>query len=46
MIPAENYSNKLIMYVLDILKSEEFKKLVTSVGGYDISRMGATNFYK
>ena len=44
VIPIENYNNELLKPLLEILRSQEFKKIISNVGGYDISETGTTTF--
>jgi molybdate-binding protein/DNA-binding transcriptional regulator YhcF (GntR family) len=44
VIPMENYRSKLLSPLLDIIRSEDFKKVVDNVGGYDTSQTGTTTF--
>ena len=46
VIPAKKYSDKLLKPLLKIIASEEFRKVVTEVGGYDTSQTGDTTFYR
>ena len=46
VIPIVIYRSKLLSPLLEIITSEDFRKVVTNVGGYDASQMGATTFYK
>lgn len=46
VIPMENYQSKLLAPLLDIIRSDDFKKVVDNVGGYDTSQMGTTTFLK
>lgn len=41
VMPVENYRSKLFEPLLAIVKSEEFKKVVDNVGGYDTAQTGA-----
>jgi molybdate-binding protein/DNA-binding transcriptional regulator YhcF (GntR family) len=44
VIPMENYRNERLKPMLEIIGSDEFKKIVDGVGGYDTSQTGATTF--
>jgi len=46
VIPLANYRSKLFAPLLEIISSDDFKKVVANVGGYDTSQTGATTFYK
>ncbi len=46
VIPINNYNNPLFAPLLEIIKSEEFKKIVNEMGGYDTSQAGETVFIK
>jgi len=46
VIPAANYHNAQLEPLLRIVTDDEFKKVIDNVGGYDISQIGSTNFYK
>ena len=46
VIPMENYGSKLLAPLLKIVTGEDFRKVVTNIGGYDTSQMGATVFCK
>jgi len=45
VIPMANYRSPLFAPMLEIIASDEFKKIVDSVGGYDTSQTGTTLFY-
>ncbi len=45
VMPLANYKSKRLAPMLEIIKSEEFKKIVNGVGGYDTSQTGTTTFY-
>ncbi len=45
VIPIANYRSPRLAPMLEIIKSDEFKKIVDGVGGYDTSQTGATMFY-
>ncbi len=40
VIPLEKYRSKLVTELLEIMGGEEFKTVVTKLGGYDTSEMG------
>jgi molybdate-binding protein/DNA-binding transcriptional regulator YhcF (GntR family) len=44
VIPMANYRSPRFAPMLEIIASDEFKKIVDSVGGYDTSQTGATTF--
>jgi molybdate-binding protein/DNA-binding transcriptional regulator YhcF (GntR family) len=44
VIPVANYRGPLLAPMLEIIASDEFKKIVDKVGGYDTSQTGATTF--
>jgi molybdate-binding protein/DNA-binding transcriptional regulator YhcF (GntR family) len=46
VIPIDNYRSQLFAPVLDIILSDEFKKVVAEMGGYDTSQTGETVFIK
>jgi molybdate-binding protein/DNA-binding transcriptional regulator YhcF (GntR family) len=46
VIPINNYNSQLFAPLLEIIQSEEFKKVVNEMGGYDISQTGDTVFVK
>jgi molybdate-binding protein/DNA-binding transcriptional regulator YhcF (GntR family) len=46
VIPIKNYHSPLFAPLLEIIKSEEFKKIVNEMGGYDTSQTGETVFVK
>ena len=45
VIPMANYSSPRLAPMLEIINSDEFKKIVDGVGGYDTSQTGTTTFY-
>jgi molybdate-binding protein/DNA-binding transcriptional regulator YhcF (GntR family) len=45
VIPMANYRSKRLAPMLEIIASDEFKKIVNGVGGYDTSQTGTTTFY-
>ncbi len=42
--PAEKYKSKPVSYLVEMVKSQGFKKAVNQIGGYDTSETGNTNF--
>lgn len=46
VIPGPKYRSELLTPLLEIIRSEEFKNVVTSAGGYDTSQTGSTTFIK
>ena len=44
VMPMANYKSKRLAPMLEIIASDEFKKIVDSVGGYDTSQTGTTTF--
>jgi molybdate-binding protein/DNA-binding transcriptional regulator YhcF (GntR family) len=44
VIPMANYKSKRLAPMLKIIGSDEFKKIVNGVGGYDTSQTGQTTF--
>jgi len=44
VIPMANYRSRLFAPMLEIIASDEFKKIVDKVGGYDTSQTGVTTF--
>ncbi len=46
VIPIANYRSKLLSPLLEIIPSEDFKKVVDNAGGYDTSQTGARTFCK
>jgi molybdate-binding protein/DNA-binding transcriptional regulator YhcF (GntR family) len=44
VIPAANYRSQRLAPMLEIIVSDEFKKIVDGVGGYDTSQTGTTTF--
>jgi molybdate-binding protein/DNA-binding transcriptional regulator YhcF (GntR family) len=44
VIPMANYRSQLLAPMLQIIGSDEFKKIVDGVGGYDTSQTGTTIF--
>jgi molybdate-binding protein/DNA-binding transcriptional regulator YhcF (GntR family) len=45
VIPMANYRSQKFAPMLEIIASDEFKKIVDRVGGYDTSQTGSTTFY-
>jgi putative molybdopterin biosynthesis protein len=46
VIPIKNYNSPNFASLIDIVQSEEFKKVVKEMGGYDTSQTGDTIFVK
>ena len=46
VIPMKNYRSELFAPLLEIIQSEEFKKTVNEMGGYDTAQTGDTVFVK
>jgi molybdate-binding protein/DNA-binding transcriptional regulator YhcF (GntR family) len=46
VIPMESYRSQRLAPMLEIIASQEFKKIVDGVGGYDTSQTGSTVFVK
>jgi molybdate-binding protein/DNA-binding transcriptional regulator YhcF (GntR family) len=46
VIPVDKYHSRLFAPLLDVIKNEEFKKVVNEMGGYDTSESGFTFFVK
>jgi molybdate-binding protein/DNA-binding transcriptional regulator YhcF (GntR family) len=46
VIPMENYRSKRLSRLLEIVVSEEFRRVVAETGGYDTSETGSTAFYR
>ncbi len=44
VIPVANYRSKRLGTMLEIINSDEFKKIVDGTGGYDTSQTGNTTF--
>jgi len=44
IMPTEKYKSKPISYLVEMVKSQGFKKAVTEIGGYDTSETGNINF--
>jgi molybdate-binding protein/DNA-binding transcriptional regulator YhcF (GntR family) len=45
VIPMSNYRSQRLAPMLEIIASDEFKKIVDGVGGYDTSQTGTTTFF-
>jgi len=46
VIPIKNYRSRLFAPLLEIIKSEEFKKVVNEMGGYDTAQTGDIVFVR
>jgi molybdate-binding protein/DNA-binding transcriptional regulator YhcF (GntR family) len=46
VIPLKNFQSSIFAPLLDIIRSEEFKQVVSEMGGYDMAQTGATIFVK
>ncbi|MFC2052333.1 substrate-binding domain-containing protein [Chloroflexota bacterium] len=46
VMPEKSFGSKLLSPFLGIINSDDFKKVVTKVGGYDISQTGTVTFCK
>lgn len=46
VIPIENYRSELLKPLLEIIRSDDFRKVINNVGGYDTSQTGTTTFCK
>jgi putative molybdopterin biosynthesis protein len=44
VIPMANYRNKRFGTMLEIIVSDEFKKIVEGIGGYDMSQTGNATY--
>ena len=44
VMPKENYDSELFAPLLELINSEDFKKVVDQVGGYDTSQTGMTTY--
>ncbi len=44
VIPMENYTGELLKPLLEIIRSDDFRKVINNVGGYDTSETGTTTF--
>jgi putative molybdopterin biosynthesis protein len=40
IIPFVNFEDKKVQRVIETIRSDEFKKMVSQMGGYDVSRTG------
>jgi molybdate-binding protein/DNA-binding transcriptional regulator YhcF (GntR family) len=45
VIPMDNYRGPRLAPMLKIIASDEFKKIVDGIGGYDTSQTGTTTFF-
>ncbi len=45
VIPEENYQSQLLVPLLGIVTSDEFRNVVSQIGGYDTSQTGLTTFF-
>ena len=46
VIPMEKYQCESVIALLDIVKNDDFKRVVTGMGGYDTSETGAITLIK
>ncbi len=46
VIPIDRYQSPLFVPLREIVASEEFKKVVHEMGGYDTSHTGTTVFFR
>jgi molybdate-binding protein/DNA-binding transcriptional regulator YhcF (GntR family) len=46
VMPKDNYQSQLFTPFLEIVTSDEFRKVVNQIGGYDTSQTGLTNFFR
>jgi putative molybdopterin biosynthesis protein len=46
VIPVESYRSKRLSPLLETIASEDFRNVVTNIGGYDTVQTGATTFCK
>ena len=46
VIPMSNYRGKRLKPMLEIITSDEFKKIVDGIGGYDTSQTGTVTFLR
>jgi putative molybdopterin biosynthesis protein len=46
VIPMKNYQSPLFAPLLELIRSEEFKKVVQEMGGYDTAQTGDTVIVK
>jgi hypothetical protein len=44
VIPGHVYRSEMLSPLLQIIKSDEFKRVVNEVDGYDTSQTGTTTF--
>ena len=44
VIPMPLYRSRRLAIMMEIIASEQFKKIVGKIGGYDTSQMGSTTF--
>ncbi len=44
VIPIANYRSRRLAPLLEIIRSEDFRRMVGNVGGYDTTQTGATTF--
>jgi molybdate-binding protein/DNA-binding transcriptional regulator YhcF (GntR family) len=44
VMPKENYRSSLLSPLLELIASEDFRRVVEQVGGYDMSQTGTTTF--
>jgi len=44
VMPKENYRSQLLAPLLELIASEDFRKVVDQIGGYDTSQTGMTTF--
>lgn len=45
VIPLQNYRSPRLKTMLEIIASEDFRKIVDGIGGYDTSQTGAATFF-
>jgi molybdate-binding protein/DNA-binding transcriptional regulator YhcF (GntR family) len=45
IIPAENYGDKSMQHLLEIVTGTDFKNIVSNIGGYDTSQTGSTAIF-
>jgi putative molybdopterin biosynthesis protein len=46
VIPVEKYNSPLFASLSEVISSEEFKKVVSEMGGYDVAQTGDTVIIK
>jgi len=46
VIPVEKYKSKLLSPLWEIIASDDFRAVVSNVGGYDTSQTGETSFFQ